>query len=119
MVNALVWLRRTCLLLALILVSGVVGMGCVSKSKIDWNSRVGKYTYDQAVIDMGPPDKSATLSDGVLVAQWLTHRGYSSRTFLFSSGWINSMDAPPTPDQFLTLTFAPDKRLKEWKWIYK
>ena len=37
--------------------------GCVTP-KIDWAARVGNYTYDQAVMDFGPPDKSAKLSDG-------------------------------------------------------
>ena len=113
-------LRRWWALLAVIYLSGLLGLGCATRSKIDWNSRVGKYTYDQAVIEMGPPDRSAKLSDGTVVTQWLTRRGYSFRTYHFwYGGWMNSQDSPPSPDQFLTLTFDPESRLKEWKWIYK
>jgi hypothetical protein len=36
--------------------------GCATK-KIDWASRAGNYTYDQAVVELGPPDKSATLGE--------------------------------------------------------
>jgi hypothetical protein len=44
-------------------------------NKIDWQSRVGNFTYDQAVLEFGPPDKEATLQDGTRVAEWLTSRG--------------------------------------------
>jgi hypothetical protein len=30
--------------------------GCASM-RVDWGTRIGHYTYDQAVTDMGPPDK--------------------------------------------------------------
>jgi len=43
--------------LALILAALVLA-GCVTQ-KIDWSARVGNYTYDQAVMELGPPDKSA------------------------------------------------------------
>src|SRR5262245_10702323 len=51
-------------------------MGCATTPKIDWNSRIGNYTYDQAVLEMGPPDRSATLTDGTKVVEWLTARGH-------------------------------------------
>src|ERR1039457_4921748 len=44
--------------------------GCVTMSKIDWAARVGNYTYDQAVTELGPPDKAAKLSDGTTVVEW-------------------------------------------------
>src|SRR3989442_1020288 len=39
--------------------------GCAS-TKIDWNSRIGNYTYDQTVVELGPPDKYAKLTDGTV-----------------------------------------------------
>ena len=42
--------------------------GCATTKPIDWNSRVGSYTFDQAVTELGPPDKQAALSDGKIVA---------------------------------------------------
>ncbi len=54
----------------------LLSVGCAS-TKIDWSSRIGNYTYDQAVIELGPPDKYAKLTDGTVVAEWMTRRGYS------------------------------------------
>ena len=48
--------------------------GCATP-RIDWQARVGHYTYDQAILELGPPEKSATLTDGSVVADWLTQRG--------------------------------------------
>lgn len=95
--------------------------GCASsEKKINWNARVGAFKYDEAVIEMGPPDKEARLSDGTIVARWLTHRGYSFRTYhLLYGGWIHTTDDPPGPDQFLTLTFSPESVLKSWKTTFK
>ena len=58
-------LTLTILFLAL---TNCLTTGCKTAPKIDWNSRVGNYTYDQAVAELGPPDKSAKLSDGKTVA---------------------------------------------------
>jgi hypothetical protein len=44
-------------------------------TKIHPGRRVGHYTVDQAVIELGPPDNAAKLSNGSLVADWLTRRG--------------------------------------------
>ena len=60
--------------------------GCKSTPKIDWNSRVGNYTYDQAVHELGPPDKSTTLTDGKLVADWITRTSSGSVSFGFGTG---------------------------------
>ena len=54
----------------------VVG-GCVTISKSEtqytelWNNRVGNYTYNDAVISFGPPDKSESLDNGPLVTVWM------------------------------------------------
>lgn len=48
--------------------------GCATQ-KINWAGRVGAYTFDQAVVELGPPDKQAKLTDGSVVAEWLTRRG--------------------------------------------
>ncbi|NGO37865.1 hypothetical protein G4L39_00395 [Limisphaera ngatamarikiensis] len=90
-------------------------------SKVNWTERVGHYTFDQAVVEMGPPDKQAKLQDGTLVAEWLTRPG---RNRLYTSaGWYpywHSWAFPTyvetsSPDTWLRLVFGPDGRLKEWK----
>ena len=100
----------------------LLAAGCATP-KIDWASRVGIYTFDQAVVDFGPPDKQARLQDGTLVAEWLTRRGYTHvypNSGFYPWGWYGPVypayiDTYTTPDYFLRLTFGPDGRLKAWK----
>ncbi|HXT39774.1 MAG TPA: hypothetical protein VN887_07110 [Candidatus Angelobacter sp.] len=44
---------------------------------IEWISRIGVCNSDQAVIGLGPPDKSAKLTDGTVVAERMMRRGCS------------------------------------------
>lgn len=98
--------------------------GCATP-KIDWAGRVGNYTYDQAVMDFGPPDKQAMLQDGTLVAEWLTRRGYVHNhvsggygygySGYYSPFFPSYIDTYQTPDYFLRLIFAPDRKLRDWK----
>ena len=101
--------------------------GCAG-TKIDWNSRVGIYTYDQAVTELGPPDKSAKLTDGTAVAEWMTRRGYSGGSvgFMYGYGYPYHgypyyhypsyyLAEPPAPDYFIRLTFGPDGKLQAYK----
>lgn len=99
--------------------------GCVGP-KIDWNGRIGNYTYDQAVLELGPPDKYAKVTDGSIVADWLTRRGRSGGyvtvmgggpyyyPYYGGPGTVYATDAS-SPDYFLRLTFGPDGRLLTWK----
>ena len=99
----------------------IILTGCATP-KIDWSSRVGNYTFDQAVLELGPPDKQAKLEDGTLIAEWLTRRGYaySSPVFGYSpwsyyGAYYPAYVESHTPDYFLRLTFGPDGKLKSWK----
>src|ERR1022692_4512617 len=49
--------------------------GCKTTPTVDWNSRVGNYTYNQALAEFGSPEKQTKLSDGKTVAQWITLHG--------------------------------------------
>ena len=49
-------------------------LGCSTKPSVDWGSRVGQFTFDEAVLEMGPPDKSTDLADGTRVGDWYTGR---------------------------------------------
>ncbi len=98
--------------------------GCAT-SRIDWAGRVGNYTYDQAITELGPPEREAKLSDGTIVADWLTRRGYRYSYPIGAYPW----HCPPwyygpfyptyvdsyMPDYYLRLTFGPDGKLKAWK----
>lgn len=108
----------TGLLAALLLVAG-----CATGPKIDWQARVGVYPYDQAVMDYGPPDKQAKLTNGTVVADWITAHGYGYGYIepSYSAGTTWGSYGPVTytetriPDYILRLTFGPDGRLIAWK----
>jgi len=97
--------------------------GCVTP-KIDWAARVGNYTYDQAVMEFGPPDKMAKLSDGTTVAEWLAQRGQvivTPEPYFIGPGCYYFSPLPPMysqtylPARFLRLVFGTDGKLKTWK----
>jgi len=89
--------------------------GCAT-SKVDWQTRVGNYTYDQSVLELGPPDKIAKLQDGTVVAEWLTYRGDRGGYGYYPSPYFYPhFYDPPSPDRFLRLTFDPEGRLRDWR----
>jgi hypothetical protein len=100
--------------------------GCATGPKIHWNDRIGNYTYDQSVKELGVPDKSAKQDDGGLVAEWLV-RSYAPQTLQNGGGVYTGQPdyvAPeivsvypggPDAGQWLRLTFAPDGKLVSWK----
>ena len=96
--------------------------GCASTPKADWNSRVGNYTYDQAVAELGPPDKSAKLSDGSTVAEWFIKRS-SSVSFGVGTGFysggssvgVGHTVATSPSGEYLRLTFGADGQLAGWE----
>ena len=118
-------LRFSCLLgvLALLLVAGFL-TGCASKPKVDWDSRIGNFTYDQAVAELGPPEKSIRTSDAQTVAEWFVKHS-PSVSFGFGTGFYSggsgvsmgqSMGTPPS-SLYLRLTFDADGELIRWERI--
>lgn len=104
---------KKCVLSWVMILPIICLIGCATK-KIDWQSRVGTYNYDQAVIELGPPDKTAKLSDGTTIAEWFQQE--ESR-FSFgigagvSSGPVGvGAGVPLYGDRVkvLRLTFSPD-----------
>ncbi|HEX5218891.1 MAG TPA: hypothetical protein VFZ59_04940 [Verrucomicrobiae bacterium] len=109
-------LRRILWLLALVAV-----MGCAT-NRIDWNARVGTYTYEDAVVELGPPDKQEKLTDGTIVAEWLTQRGrtaYVGGTGYYygypGRGYYGPSYIQGAPDYFIRLMFDPSGKLVSWK----
>ena len=103
---------------AVFLVTVAFFIGCKTTPKVDWNSRIGNYTYDQAVAELGPPDKSAKLSDGITVAEWVTGRS-ASPSFGIGVGSYGSHTGVGVGQtigggsyaQILRLTFGADGKL--------
>jgi len=95
--------------------------GCSTTKNVDWDSRVGRFTYDQAIAELGPPDKQSRLADGT-VAVWMTHpSGGGSRNV--GGGGYGAAGAGHTVDSsrsgnVLRLTFNADGRLAAWSKNY-
>lgn len=94
---------------------------CATAPKVDWNSRVGHYTYDQAILEFGPPDKSARLTDGSTIAEWYQRRRTGMSVGLgtgISRGPVGvGVGVPITGARgyrVLRLTFNPDGTLRSW-----
>ena len=105
--------------LVIIFLAIVFVAGCKTAPQVDWNSRVGAYTYNQALGDMGPPAKQTKLSDGKTVDQWITLHGSNGITM----GGFNNNNygmgagqsiAQSYKDHVLELTFGPDGKLVSW-----
>ncbi len=113
--------------LLLVLLAALALSGCAT-NKVDWAGRVGAYTFDQAVMDYGPPDKQAKLKDDSVVAEWMTHRGrtyvhmpmgYGAYPWSYGPYYSPFIDTYNTPDYFLRLVFGPDGVLKGHRRVQK
>lgn len=99
--------------------------GCASTPRVDWNSRVGVYTFDQSLIDLGPPDKQSPLSNGGTVAEWIT-RQHGRMSFGVGTGFstggmgvgVGQSVGSGYNDRVLKLIFGPDGRLASWSKNY-
>ena len=110
-----------------LLVSAFLVAGCQTRTQTQWDSRVGVYTYDQAVQELGPPERSTKLADGSTVVEWITRRGYTkpapSAGVMYGSGYpygsgplVANTYSPPS---VVRLTFGPDHKLSTWKKIMR
>jgi hypothetical protein len=107
---------------SLVVLSLLALPACASKPKPDWNQRIGHYTFDDAVREMGPPFSSATLQAGGIVAEWFLKPG-PQFSFGLGSGYAGGSSAVgvsqavtiPTPGHYLRLVFGPDSQLQHWE----
>lgn len=108
-------------LCALSLLWMLLGSGCASKKgAIDWQARVGVFTYDQAVSELGPPDRESKLSEGTRVAEWhLRERGGVNLSFGLGSysrhsgvGVGQQIGSWRGGNEYHRLVFRPDGVLK-------
>jgi hypothetical protein len=98
--------------------------GCATPSPVDWASRVGHYSYNQAISEFGLPSRQSRLSDGKVVSKWFVQPPVGPR---FNSGMSyygsNGFGAGQTPgggynNQMLQLTFDTNGTLIAWSKTY-
>lgn len=120
----------------LLLVAALVLAGCASSSSgstrpakvdprtINWSERIGAYTYDQALTELGKPAVVGESSGGK-TAEWVLRRtprmsfGFGVGGGSYGSGGgvgvgVGSGVSPPPHGENLRLTFDTDGKLKEW-----
>ena len=119
-------MKMTCFLL---IVLALLAGGCASGSKasvkdIDWGSRIGTYTYEEALADLGEPDVIGQSSEGT-IAEWVLQRS-PNVTFGFGFGsvgfghhtstgvGVETTVSPPPSGEYLHLRFDNDGKLAEW-----
>ncbi|MEO7300821.1 MAG: hypothetical protein ABI042_19825 [Verrucomicrobiota bacterium] len=95
--------------------------GCATPPKIDWDSRVGNYTYDHSVEELGMPTQMGMLADGSKVAQWYSGRPSAEVAGVGTgiSVGLSGTTAVRTPmmesrTKRVQLTFGPDGVLRSW-----
>jgi hypothetical protein len=108
------------LLLAITLVTG-----CATTKPVDWNSRVGHYTYNQAISEFGLPNRQTKLSDGKVESKWFVQPPAGPR---FNSGMAHygsnhgfgagQASGSGLNNQMLQLTFDPNGKLIAWSKNY-
>ena len=97
--------------------------GCATTPPVDWNIRVGNYTYYQAVSELGPPARQVGLSDGKLVCKWFVQPPVAPKINSGMSNYGNTGFAPDQSaanysDQMLQLTFDTNSTLTAWSKNY-
>src|SRR5690349_21433663 len=89
--------------------------GCSTTNPGGWDARIGNYTYNLALTDLGTPEHSTTLKDGSVMAEWITRRSTPGTIGIGQTGnvntppfWANPLPNTirPTPEQHLRLTFG-------------
>ena len=95
--------------------------GCATAPPVDWNSRVGHYTYAQAVNELGPPNRQSHLSNGATASKWFLQP--SAPTAMPNNGMNNGFGVGPNinvglNNQYLQLTFDTNGVLTAWSKDY-
>ena len=95
--------------------------GCATAPPVDWNSRVGHYTYAQALHELGPPNRQVRLSSGATEFKWfLQPHGVAG---IPNNGMNNGFGvgqniSPAFNDRYLQLTFDAKGLLTDWSKSY-
>jgi hypothetical protein len=114
----------------LVILAAILVSSCAS-SRTKWDNRIGVYSYQEALLDLGQPAKSEGLSDGTIVADWLTQAAERIETStLVAAPALPASSHQPyyveyprqrksstlnVPAQYLRLVFGSNRKLKAWE----
>lgn len=106
-----------------LVISALIFMtGCTTRPTVDWNSRVGSFTYDQAVLELGPPDRVTEISGGKKVADWVIGHSSSPRFSIGVGSYgrgggvgVGTGTGGDSIEKILRLNFAADGTLQGWE----
>jgi len=112
-----------------LIVSVFLAGSCASGPKarintIDWGSRIGTYTYEEALAELGEPNVIGE-SGEAMIAEWVVRRSpMVSFGFGFGTGshghhtgtgvGVGTSVTPPPSGEYLHLRFDKDGKLAEW-----
>jgi hypothetical protein len=90
--------------------------GCATAPPVDWNSRVGHYTYAQAVNELGQPNREIRLSYGATEFKWFAQTPGGAG---MNNGFGAAQNFNPGFDnRYLQLTFDTNGVLTAWSKNY-
>jgi hypothetical protein len=105
-----------------LLLAVFVIVGCATAPPVDWNSRVGTYTYAQAVGELGPPNRQARLSSGATAFKWFVPTvgtiGMPNNNMNNGFGVGPNIRPGGLSDRYLQLTFDTNGVLSAWSKNY-
>ena len=123
-----VFAMRKWSLFALLLTISIGMVGCASRPKIDpninWSERIGNYTYEHAMAELGPPAVVGESAEG-RSADWIVKRS-PNMSFGFGVGGgsygshvgtgvgVGTTVSPPPRGEYLHLSFDAQGKLKSW-----
>ena len=93
-----------------------------------WESRIGNYSYNQAVAELGAPLETRKLNTGGTSAEWLTRRNAASPvTQSIGTGFhaggadaaVGQSVAQTPKNEYLRLAFDPTGKLAKWERVYR
>ncbi len=116
------------LLIVIVLLAG----GCTTGTRvpvrdIDWTSRIGAYTFQDALAELGEPNAIGESREGK-VADWVLRQspafsfgfGFGGGSYdhsTASGGGAGATVSPPPGGEYLRLRFDQNGKLAEWTWM--
>jgi hypothetical protein len=117
-------LGKLFLILLILLVGSCASGPRVTVEDSEWGARIGKYTYQDALTELGEPQMISESSEGKF-AEWVLRQsmpfsigfgfggaGYGHHSS--TGGGVGTSVSPPPSGEYLRLRFDRDGKLVEW-----